>query len=191
VSGGGTAALPATFTTTPNIAAEGFMMAVLPQISPADSVVLNVRPTIRRRVDSVLDPNPALQATTANPNAVSNVIPVFETREFDSVLRLQSGQIGVLAGLMQDVVENTDTGVPGLRSIPIIGDIFSSKSNLSRKSELVIFLRATIINDPSIEGDFRSLKNKLPDEDFIRRPNPQRDQPPLGPGDKPMGSSSK
>jgi len=191
VSGGGTAALPATFTTTPNIAAEGFMMAVLPQISPADSVVLNVRPTIRRRVDSVIDPNPALQATTSNPNAVSNVIPVFETREFDSVLRLQSGQIGVLAGLMQDVVENTDTGVPGLRSIPIIGEIFSSRSNLSRKSELVIFLRATIINDPSIEGDYRSLRNQLPDEDFIRRPNPQRDQPPLGPGDKPMGGSSK
>lgn len=191
VSGGGTAALPATFTTTPNIAAEGFMMAVLPQISPADSVVLNVRPTIRRRVDSVLDPNPALQATNSNPNAVSNVIPVFETREFDSILRLQSGQIGVLAGLMQDVVENTDTGVPGLRSIPIIGEIFSSKSNLSRKSELVIFLRATIINDPSIEGDYRSLKNQLPDQDFIRRPNPQRDEPPLGPGDKPMGSASK
>ena len=191
VSGGGTAALPATFTTTPNIAAEGFMMAVLPQISPADSVVLNVRPTIRRRVDSVLDPNPALQATTSNPNAVSNVIPVFETREFDSVLRLQSGQIGVLAGLMQDVVENTDTGVPGLRSIPIIGEIFSSRSNLSRKSELVIFLRATVINDPSIDGDFRSLRNQLPDEDFIRRPNPQRDEPPLGLGDKPMGRSSK
>jgi len=132
-----------------------------------------------------------LQATTSNPNAVPNIIPIFETREFDSILRLQSGQIGVLAGLMQDIVENTDTGVPGLRSIPIIGEIFSSRSNLSRKSELVIFLRATVINDPSIEGDYRSLKNQLPDQDFIRRPNPQRDEPPLGPGDKPMGSSAK
>ena len=57
----GTAVVAASFTTTPNIAAEGFMMAVLPQINDADAVVLNVRPTIRRRVDSVRDPNPALQ----------------------------------------------------------------------------------------------------------------------------------
>jgi hypothetical protein len=40
-----------------------------------------------------------------------------------------------------------------------------------------------------VEGDFRSLKHQLPDEDFLRRPNPQRLEPSLGPGDKPMGSS--
>ncbi|HYL91276.1 MAG TPA: hypothetical protein VEU32_21170, partial [Burkholderiales bacterium] len=118
-----------------------------------------------------------------------NDIPVFETREFDSILRLQSGQTGVLAGLMQDIVEQTDTGIPGIREIPIIGEIFSNRSQLSRKTELVIFLRATVINDPSIEGDFRSFKAQLPDADFLRRPNPQRLEPPIGPGDKPMGST--
>jgi general secretion pathway protein D len=186
VAGGGTVQVQPSFTTTPNIAAEGFMMAVLPQVSAADAVVLNVRPTIRRRVDSVTDPNPALQVTASNPNAVPNIIPVFETREFDSVLRLQSGQVGVLAGLMQDIVENTDTGIPGLRSIPIIGDIFSSRSDLSRKSELVIFLRATVIHDPSLGGDFRSFRNQLPAADFLSKPNPGKLEPPLGPGDRPM-----
>jgi len=186
VSGGGTAALPATFTTTPTIAAEGFMMAVLPQVSATDSIVLNVRPTIRRRVDSVLDPNPALQVTATNPNAVQNIIPVFETREFDSMLRLQSGQIGVLAGLMQEIAENTDTGIPGLRSIPIIGEIFSNRSDLSRKSELVIFLRATVIRDPSLEGDFAHLRNQLPDKDFFSKPNPGKVEPPLGPNGRPL-----
>src|SRR5262249_41378217 len=151
-------ALPATFTTTPNIAAEGFMMAVLPQINESEAVVLNVRPTIRRRVDSVTDPNPALQVTATNPNPIPNIITVLETREFDPILRLQSGQVGVLAGLMQDVVENNDTGIPGVRSIPIIGDLLSSRADLSRKTELVIFLRATVINDPSLDGDFRRLK---------------------------------
>jgi general secretion pathway protein D len=186
VSGGGTAVVQPSFTTTPNIAAEGFMMAVLPQVSAADSIVLNVRPTIRRRVDSVTDPNPALQPTASNPNAVPNVIPVFETREFDSMLRLQSGQIGVLAGLMQDIVENTDTGIPGIRSIPIIGEILSNRSDLSRKSELVIFLRATVIQDPSLEGDFRALRHQLPGEDFFAKPNPGKLEPPLGPGDRPL-----
>src|SRR5438105_5911288 len=181
VSGGGTAVVQPSFTTTPNIAAEGFMMAVLPQVSAAEAIVLNVRPTIRRRVDSVTDPNPALQVTASNPNAVPNVIPVFETREFDSVLRLQSGQIGVLAGLMQDIVENTDTGIPGIRSIPIIGEILTNRSDLSRKSELVIFLRATVIQDPSLDGDFRGLRSQLPGEDFFSKPNPGKLEPPLPP----------
>ena len=186
VSGGGTAVISPSFTTTPNIAAEGFMMAVLPQVSAADAVVLNVRPTIRRRVDSVNDPNPALQPTATNPNAVPNIIPVFETREFDSVLRLQSGQVGVLAGLMQDIVENTDTGIPGIRSIPILGEIFSNRSDLSRKSELVIFLRATVIRDPSIDGDFQSFRGQLPGDDFFAKPTPAKLEPPLGPGGRPL-----
>jgi general secretion pathway protein D len=184
--GSGTTTLQASFTTTPNVAAEGFMMAVMPQINASDAVVLNVRPTIRRRVDSVTDPNPALQVTTANPNAVPNVIPVFETREFDSVLRLQSGQIGVLAGLMQDVAERNDSGIPGIRSIPILGDLFSNRSDLSRKSELVIFLRATVIHDPSTEGDFASLRNQLPGGDFFAKPNPTRVAPPIGPNGEPL-----
>ena len=184
VSGGGTAVVQPSFTTAPQIAAEGFMMAVLPQINASDAVVLNVRPTIRRQVGVARDPNPALAGL-----ATQNDIPVFETREFDSILRLQSGQTGVLAGLMQDIVEQTDTGIPGIREIPIIGEIFSNRSQLSRKTELVIFLRATVIYDPSMEGDFRGLKNQLPDEDFLRKPNPPRLEPAIGPGDKPMGST--
>jgi len=178
--GSGTVVAPATFTTTPNIAAEGFMMAVLPQINEADAVVLNVRPTIRRRVDSVRDPNPALQGATTQ-----NDIPVFETREFDSILRLQSGEIAVLAGLMQDFAQNSDSGIPGIRSIPIIGEALSNRAELSTKTELVIFLRATVIRDPSLEGDFRPFRDQLPREDFFSRPNPVRTAPPVLPGADP------
>lgn len=184
--GSGTTTLQPSFTTTPNVAAEGFMMAVMPQINSNDAVVLNVRPTIRRKVDDAIDPNPALQATAANPNAVANKIPVFETREFDSVLRLQSGQIGVLAGLMQDIAERNDSGIPGLRSLPIIGDFFSNRSDLSRKSELVIFLRATVIHDPSLDGDFASFRRQVPGDDFFSKPNPTRVSPPIGPSGEPL-----
>jgi general secretion pathway protein D len=182
IAGGGTGStIQASFTTTPNVAAEGFMMAVMPQINESDAVVLNVRPTIRRRVDSVTDPNPALQNA-----ATQNIIPVFETREFDSILRLQSGQVGVLAGLMQDIVERNDAGIPGIRNIPILGELLSSRADLSRKTELVIFLRATVIHDPSLEGDFASLREQLPTQDFFTRPNPTRVGPPIGPGDRPL-----
>jgi MSHA biogenesis protein MshL len=175
-AGAGGITVNASFTTTPNIAAEGFMMAVLPQINDTDGVVLNVRPTIRRQVGSARDPNPALQG-----QATQNDIPLFETREFDSILRLQSGETAVLAGLMQDQVENTDTGIPGLRSIPIIGEALSSRSDLTRKTELVIFLRASVIRDPSVDGDFGRFRGQLPGGDFFTKPNPGRIAPPVGP----------
>ena len=182
-SGLGGVTIPASFTTTPNIAAEGFMMAVLPQINDLEAVVLNVRPTIRRRVDSVRDPNPALQGQTTQ-----NDIPVFETREFDAILRLQSGEIAVLAGLMQDFAQTSDSGIPGIRSIPLVGEALSNRAELSAKTELVIFLRATVIRDASIEGDFRAYRDQLPRDDFFARPNPQRTAPPVLPGQDPRAT---
>jgi general secretion pathway protein D len=182
-SGLGGVTIPASFTTTPNVAAEGFMMAVLPQINDVEAVVLNVRPTIRRRVDSVRDPNPALQG-----QATQNDIPVFETREFDSMLRLQSGEIAVLAGLMQDFAQANDSGIPGVRSIPLVGEALSNRNELSAKTELVIFLRATVIRDPSIDGDFRAYRDQVPREDFFSRPNPQRTAPPVLPGQDPRAN---
>jgi general secretion pathway protein D len=174
--GGGGVTLNASFTTTPNVAAEGFMMAVLPQINETDSVVLNVRPTIRRQVGVVRDPNPALQGAVTQ-----NDIPLFETREFDSILRLQSGEIAVLAGLMQDTMDNRDSWIPGLRGVPIIGEALSQRADLTTKTELVIFLRATVIRDPSLQGDFRAFRDQLPREDFFHKPNAAREAPPLGP----------
>ena len=180
VSGGGVPVIQPSFTTTPNVAAEGFMMTVLPFINENDAIVLNVKPTIRRRVADAEDPNPALIGGTPN------IIPVFETREFDSILRLRSGETGVLAGLMQDSIDNRETGIPGVRHIPIIGELLAQKADLSTKTELVIFLRATIIRDPSIDGDFRQFRTQLPRGDFFSKPNPGKVAPPVGPTGEPM-----
>jgi MSHA biogenesis protein MshL len=165
IAGGAGATIQASFTTTPNVAAEGFMMTVLPFINENDGIVLNVKPTIRRRVADAEDPNPALVGGTPN------TIPVFETREFDSILRLRSGEIAVLAGLMQDSIDNRDAGIPGLRSIPILGELLTQRAELSTKTELVIFLRATVVRDPSLEGDFRDFRNQLPRGDFFHKSN--------------------
>ena len=172
--GSGNLTIPQAFTTTPNVAAEGIMMSVLPQINEADTIVLNVRPTIRRRVAFATDPNPALSAGTPN------LIPVFETRELDSILRLQSGQTAVLGGLMQDSASNTEDGIPGVSQIPGIGALFQQRKDLNTKTELVIFLRSTVIRDASMDGDYREFRNLLPGEDFLRRPNPGKPDPAAG-----------
>jgi len=174
--GAGGVVVPPSFTTTPNIAAEGFMMSVLPQINESDTVVLNVRPTIRRRVGNATDPNPAL--------TTPNLIPIFETREFDSVLRLQSGQVAVLGGLMQDQRSRTEDTIPGVNQIPGLGELLEQKNESNTKTELVIFLRATVIRDPSVDGDFRSMRGELPGDDFFLKPNPGREQPAESPAAK-------
>jgi general secretion pathway protein D len=175
VSGGsGNITIPPSFTTTPLVAAEGFMMSVLPQINEADTVVLNVRPTIRRRIGNATDPNPAL--------TVPNLIPIFETREFDSVLRLQSGQVAVLGGLMQDSRQRTEDTIPGVNQIPGLGELLEQKNESNNKTELVIFLRATVVREPSLDGDYRALRGDLPGEDFFLKPNPARVAPMVGPG---------
>ncbi len=168
-SPGGTVTVAPSFTTTPNVAAEGFMMDVLPQIGEDDAVVLNIRPTIRRQVGSAADPNPALTTT--------NNIPVFETREFDSILRVQSGDIAVLGGLMQDETRSVEDGIPFISDIPVLGWLFKQKKDITTKTELVIFLRPTVIHDGSIAGDFSRFRDHLPTERFFDNPAPARRPP--------------
>jgi len=169
VSGSGTVQAPATFTTTPNVSPVGLIISVVPQISDSGTVLLDVRPTIRRKIGDVSDPNPALAAA-----GVASLIPVIQTREMESVLRVQSGQIAVLGGLMQDSVNKTEDTVPGLNRIPGIGSLFEQRKDQNQKTELVIFLRSTVLNDPSVNGDFSKFRSLLPGEDYFSRPNPSQ-----------------
>ncbi len=156
-----------TFTSTLNSVPVGFVMTVIPQISESDTVVLNLRPTISRKIGDVADPNPTLSAA-----GVASLVPVIQTREMDSMLRVQSGQIAVMGGLIQDQVSSTEDGIPGVNRVPSIGDFFRQKKDTITKTELVIFLRPIVIHDASIEGDYRRYRNLLPDSDYLTRPNP-------------------
>jgi general secretion pathway protein D len=137
----------------------GFVMSVTPQISDADEVTLNVRPTITRIVDYVNDPNPALAAG----NVVSRV-PVIQARELESIMKVNSGQIAVMGGLMQDSVDNSKDGVPGLSSLPVVGNLFTYRNESSTKSELVIFMRPVVVRDASVNGDYKDYRYLLPNQ---------------------------
>lgn len=147
-----------TFTTTPHTVAVGFFMSVTPQISREDAVILNVRPTISRVTGYVNDPNPSL----AESDIVSR-IPQIQVREMESVLRVRSGQMAVLGGLIQDSIDLKDQGVPGLTSLDVIGDAFTYRNNQHRKSELVIFLRPRVV--ASLDQPLDVYTDYLPDPD--------------------------
>ncbi len=145
-----------TVSTTPRSVSVGLVMTVTPQISENGTVLLNVRPSISRINGYKSDPNPNI------PAGLSNLVPEIETRELESLLRLNNGEIAVMGGLMQDSIDNTTNEVPGLSSIPLIGNLFKQRNNTSTKTELVIFLRPLVILDPSVNGDYAGFRGQSP-----------------------------
>ena len=152
-----------TFTTTPNTVPIGFTMSVTPQISDSDSVLFNLKPSISRLLSYINDPNPSL----ATAGVVSR-IPQTQTREMESVLKIDNNQIAVMGGLMQDEINNNTDAVPGLSGIPVAGNLFTHRNDTSTKTELVIFLRPMVIKDASLEGDFSAYRDTLPDRNFFK-----------------------
>ena len=152
-----------TFTTTQNVVPVGFIMNVTPQISEGGMVTINVRPTVTRIIDTVSDPNPALAAAK-----VVSTIPVTQTREMESVLKIASGQTAILGGLMIDRFEGKRDGLPLASRIPVFGDLVSKRNDHTEKTELVIFIRPYVIRNASVEEDLASFRRYLPDPQFFR-----------------------
>ncbi|MCS3904416.1 general secretion pathway protein D [Methylohalomonas lacus] len=149
----------------------GVVMAVTPQISNSGVVTLNVRPTVSDQArDAVADPAIGLiraQISQSNGGAASdiqipdNLVPVIRVREMESMLRLNSGQTAVLGGLMQNRDVESENAIPGLSKIPLFGRAFQSKRRSLRKSELVIFLRPVIVNNPNLDQDLENYRQFL------------------------------
>ncbi len=152
-----TAATPPTYTSTVHTVPVGFVMAVTPQISENEQVTLNVRPTISRIIGYVNDPNPALAQ-----NSITNQVPEVQVREVESILKVSSGQIGVLGGLMQDTLDKSTAGIPGFSRLPLLGNLFSYRDDSASKTELVIFLRPAVIRNASLDGDLKQFREHLP-----------------------------
>ncbi|MDP3438070.1 MAG: secretin N-terminal domain-containing protein, partial [Azonexus sp.] len=153
---------PKAFTTTPQTVSVGLVLSVTPQVSDNDSVTLNVRPTITSVGAMVPDPNPDL--------IISNLVPQIRVREIESVMRVNSGNIAILGGLMEDKINYQNQRIPIIGQIPIAGELVNSRNNLAQKSELVIFLRPVVIKDASLEGDYAAIRSLLPGDSFFSQP---------------------
>ena len=143
-----------TFETTVKTVPVGIVMTVTPRINANGSIILNVRPSVSRVNRFVNDPNPKLTAASQ--------VPEIRVREMEAVLRLNDGEIAVLGGLMQNDDRSHDNAIPGLSRIPLLGEVFRTRQRESRKTELVIFLRPTIVREPSLDGDLRPYRRFSP-----------------------------
>lgn len=133
-------------TTTLHTIPIGLIVAVQPSIDVKNkTILLNLRPTISR-VNEYKKVPYLFQTTNGTtfipPEIKEQEIPIVEVKEMDSVLKLNSGQVAVLGGLMKEESANNRSGLPWLSELdPVVGE---NRKN-TRVTELVIFLKATIL----------------------------------------------
>lgn len=151
----------------------GLIMMVQPSIDPeTGEIILFLRPSISRLTQTVADPAVDI---AYNASVVSNsdkqssptqsLIPVVEVREIDSVLRLNDKEMAVLGGLMEVRSSEHKQGIPGLEEVPVIRDLTGSISEGDTIVELVIVLKATIVDNGAMpdRADYRLMEKYTTD----------------------------
>ncbi|MBI1275592.1 hypothetical protein GC177_06435 [bacterium] len=148
-STGGTGNELLTVDSTPVTVPIGLILTLIPSINEkSQEVTLNLRPTLSRVVDEVKDPAVGFllsQSGNTSNTSLDNIIPVVEVREMDTIMKLNSGDIMVMGGLMQERHVNDDMGVPFVSGVPWIGNLFKKTTKDTETVEMVIFIKATIV----------------------------------------------
>jgi MSHA type pilus biogenesis protein MshL len=168
-------------TSTPLTVPVGIVLALQPSINKdTNEITLSVRPTLSKATQFVVDPGFEVgkaQAAAAldedSPivttlQAIESKIPQLEVRELDSIMKVKSGQVMVIGGLLEDKVATNDAGIPGVAEIPYFGNLFKSVDKTTTKKELVIMIRATIVSPHgSVDKADKGVYQK-----FIKDPRP-------------------
>ncbi len=81
---------------------------------------------------------------------VTDAGPQITTREADAVVRVKDNDTIIIGGLISKNDDKTKDGVPGLRSIPVLGRLFQRQTSDQRKSELIVFITPHIIQSPGM-----------------------------------------
>ena len=131
---------------------EGVLVNVQPSINlDKNTISLALRPTITSVVNTVNDPGVAIAVGECGApcTGVTSPVPELNVQEIDSVIKVRSGQAVIMGGLLQDRVTTNDAGTPVLGETPVLGTLFKDHDDRVQKTELVIFLKATILDSPS------------------------------------------
>ena len=78
-------------------------------------------------------------------NSIIGWAELIKRQALNEAGNVRAGETIIIGGLMQTRREKVESGVPGLRSIPLLGRLFTTTKDVERKAELVIFLTPTII----------------------------------------------
>ncbi|MDO9370946.1 MAG: type II secretion system secretin GspD [Sphingopyxis sp.] len=110
----------------------GIKLDVTPQVNGAGEVKL----FLRQEVSSV-----------AGPVSSRNSDLILNKRSFETVLTVDDGEILAIGGLLNDDERKTIERIPLLSDIPLIGELFKSRSRTRSKTNLMVFIRPTILRN--------------------------------------------
>ena len=110
----------------------GIVLDVTPQIAEDGSIIMNIHPSITAQTGTVVAPDG------------KSTFPLLSVRETDTTVRVRDGQTIIIAGLMQENIQPSYVGVPGLQSAPLVGGLFRYKKEIKTNSELVIMITPTL-----------------------------------------------
>lgn len=119
----------------------GITLRVRPQINEGDAIKLD----IEQQIDSL---SPSTQAVDLITN----------TRSIKTSIIVDDGQVVVLGGLIRDDLQETVRKVPLLGDLPLLGWAFRSQTTSKAKTNLMVFLRPTIIRDKALAETITSNK---------------------------------
>ena len=119
----------------------GIALDVTPQIDELGNVMLHVHPSISTVREKQKNIDLGSLGSYRLPLAASTI------NETDSIVRLKDGQIVAIGGLMLQETRDERTGVPVLSSVPVFGGLFRQSSVVTRKRELVILIKPSVIRD--------------------------------------------
>ncbi|MGZ8285692.1 MAG: type II secretion system secretin GspD [Allosphingosinicella sp.] len=112
----------------------GITLEVLPQINAGGSIKLN----LRQEVSSI-----------AGPVSGRSSDLILNKREIETVITVDDGEIVGIGGLLDDNERRTIEKIPFLGDLPAIGNLFKSKSRSRAKTNLMVFIRPTILRSPA------------------------------------------
>lgn len=112
----------------------GITLEVLPQINAGGSIKLN----LRQEVSSI-----------AGPVSGRSSDLILNKREIETVITVDDGEIVGIGGLLDDNERRTIEAIPFLGDLPVVGNLFRSKSRSRAKTNLMVFIRPTILRSPA------------------------------------------
>jgi MSHA biogenesis protein MshL len=134
----------------------GVALDVTPQIDENSQIILHIHPSVSNVVEKTKNIDLGTSGNFRLPLASSTI------SESDTIVRVSNGNIVAIGGLMKETQARDTSQVPVLGSAPVVGNLFGSKRRSSVKSELVILLKPTVIeNDATWRQDILETKERI------------------------------
>jgi general secretion pathway protein D len=95
----------------------------------------------------------------ANVPISGNQVPIINSQRLTTTVTIPSGATVVLGGLIQDEIDKSDNGIPYVDNIPYLGRLFKYTTRIKKRTELLIFIQPTIVNN-NVEAYRASLKEE-------------------------------